>query len=287
MGDVVTVHRPQSLAEAVAVAADHPGAHLLAGGTDTMVEVNFSKFKPEDVIALRQISELRSVSVGADAVRIGSGLPYKAMETGELADIFPALAQAARTVGSPQIRAAGTLGGNLGTCSPAGDGLPVLAALDATVHLVSRAGERTVPVAEFMVGVKKNSRQPGEIISAVTLPRTRGYQGYSKVGVRNAMVISVASACFVHDRKSSSVRLALGAVGPTVIRCRDAESWLAAQVDLSKALTRHDVTDAITAEFSRRASSEAKPITDHRSTADYRRHAVGVLASRLLRRAAS
>ena len=252
-----------------------------------MVEVNFSKFKPNDVIALRQIAELRSVSVGNDAVRIGAGLPYKFMETGELADILPALAQAARTVGSPQIRAAGTLGGNLGTCSPAGDGLPVLAALDATVHLASRDGERGVPFAEFMVGVKKNSRRPGEIITAVTLPRTEGFQGYSKVGVRNAMVISVASACFVHDRRSASVRLALGAVGPTIIRCRDAESWLAGEVDLASDIDAADITDSISAEFARRASSEARPITDHRSTADYRRHAVGVLASRLLRRAAS
>ena len=283
----MTVHRPQSLADAIAVAADHPEAHLLSGGTDTMVEVNFSKFTPENVIALRQIAELRSVSVGNDAVRIGAGLPYKFMETGELAHIFPALAQAARTVGSPQIRAAGTLGGNLGTCSPAGDGLPVLSALDAVVHLASRNGERSVPFAEFMVGVKKNSRRPGEIITAVTLPRTEGFQGYSKVGVRNAMVISVASACFVHDRRTASVRLALGAVGPTIIRCRDAESWLAGQVDLSSGVKAHDITDALSAEFARRASSEARPITDHRSTADYRRHAVGVLASRLLRRAAS
>ena len=283
----MTVHRPQSLADALAVAADHPDAHLLSGGTDTMVEVNFSKFKPGNVIALRQIAELRSVSVGSDAVRIGAGLPYKFMETGELAGIFPALAQAARTVGSPQIRAAGTLGGNLGTCSPAGDGLPVLAALDATVHLASRDGERVVPFAEFMVGVKKNSRRPGEIITAVTLPRTDGYQGYSKVGVRNAMVISVASACFVHDRRTASVRLALGAVGPTIIRCRDAESWLATQIDLSSGITATAVTDSVAEEFARRASAEARPITDHRSTADYRRHAVGVLASRLLRRAAS
>ena len=132
----MTVHRPQSLADALAVAADHPDAHLLSGGTDTMVEVNFSKFKPGNVIALRQIAELRSVSVGSDAVRIGAGLPYKFMETGELAGIFPALAQAARTVGSPQIRAAGTLGGNLGTCSPAGDGLPVLAALSSAAPRV-------------------------------------------------------------------------------------------------------------------------------------------------------
>lgn len=283
----MTVHRPQSLAEAVAFASEHPDAHLLAGGTDTMVEVNFSKFTPDSVIALRQIAELRAVSVGADSVRIGSGLPYKAMESGELAEIFPALAQAARTVGSPQIRAAGTLGGNLGTCSPAGDSLPVLAALEATVHLVSRDGERHVPFADFMVGVKRNSRRPGEIISAVTLPRTRGYQGYSKVGVRNAMVISVASACLVHDRNTSSIRLALGAVGPTIIRCTDAETWLATQIDLSGALEGSEISDALASEFARRASAEARPITDHRSTADYRRHAVGVLASRLLRRAAS
>jgi CO/xanthine dehydrogenase FAD-binding subunit len=162
--------------------------------------------------------------------------------------VVPALAEAARTVGSPQIRAAGTLGGNLGTCSPAGDGLPVLFALDAVIHLQSSESSRVLPVHDFMLGVKRNARASNEIITAVTIPLLDGWQGYAKVGVRNAMVISVASACLAVDKSTKSVRIALGAVGPTIIRCRYAEAWLAEQFDPS-ASTGIDV--AIAKEFGR------------------------------------
>lgn len=280
----MTVYVPTSLDEAVDLMQRHPTARLLAGGTDTMVEINFNKLSPTDVIALRRVNELRSIQIDDASATIGSGVPYKQLETGEIARLFPALAEAARTVGSPQIRAAGTLGGNLGTCSPAGDGLPVLSALDATVHVASAAARRAIPVSEFMVGVKRNALLPGEIITAVTLPQTQGYQGYAKVGVRNAMVISVASACLVHDTSTASVRIALGAVGPTIIRCREAESWLKQQIDLGEAI---HVDDDLARHFAQLVAAESRPITDHRSTADYRRHAVGVLAARLLKRASS
>ena len=192
----------------------------------------------------------------------------------------PALGQAARTVGSPQIRNTATLGGNVGTCSPAGDGLPVLAALDAIVHLVSATGSRSLPFLEFMTGPKRTALLPGELIEAVTVPVFRGWQGYAKVGVRNAMVISNAGACLAVD-DSGGVRIALGSVGPTILRCPEAETFAAAVVD-------HDqraVADDDVAEFGRLAAEAARPIDDHRSTAAYRRHAVAVLARRLLRRA--
>jgi len=185
-------------------------------------------------------------------------------------------------VGSPQIRAAGSLGGNLGTCSPAGDGLPVLSALDATVHLQSIDSERAMSVHDFMVGVKKNARRSDEVIVAVTLPIVEGFQGYAKVGTRNAMVISAASACLVHDARAGTVRLALGAVGPTVVRARRAEAWLAQEATLRGAVS---LDDATAREFGRRAADECTPIDDHRSTAAYRRHAVAVLAERLVLRA--
>ena len=194
----------------------------------------------------------------------------------------PALAQAARTVGSPQIRAAGSLGGNLGTCSPAGDGLPVLSALDAVVHLRSASTERDVSIHDFMVGVKKNLKQPDEVIVAVTVPVLQGFSGYAKVGSRNAMVISAASACLVHDAVGGTIRLAFGAVAPTVMRAKRAEAWLGTQSDLRGSLT---VSPALAREFGQRAAQECSPIDDHRSTALYRRHAVAVLAERLLLRA--
>ena len=275
---------PATLAEAVSALAADPAATLLAGGTDVMVETNFGHRRPERVIALRGVPELRQWHHDRDrnTVRIGAGVPWAQMEHGELAALVPALAQAARTVGSPQIRATGTLGGNLGTSSPAGDGLPVLWALDATVELVSAAGVRRLPAHEFTTGVKRNALLPGELIAAVEVPVVTGWQAYAKVGPRNAMVISVVSACLVLNRPGGTVRLALGAVGPTVIRCRDTEQWLAGQLDLRTATT---VPADVALETARRVSAEARPIDDHRSTADYRRHAVGVLGRRLLERA--
>ncbi|MSZ16088.1 MAG: xanthine dehydrogenase family protein subunit M [Actinobacteria bacterium] len=270
---------PHSLTEATRMLSETPGATLLAGGTDLMVEINFNHRKPDDVISLRHVPELSAWSINESTgnVFIGSAVPYKNMESGPLAQVLPALAQAARTVGSPQIRAAGSLGGNLGTCSPAGDSLPVLSALDAVVHLVSQNGSRDVPVAEFMVGPKKNARQQNEIILGVTLPAMNGRQGYAKVGVRNAMVISVASACFA--LQDGTPRIALGSVGPTVLRCPQAEAFLSAHLDANGV-----VSDDAAKEFGRLVSQESKPIDDHRSTAVYRRHAVGVLAQRLSQR---
>lgn len=268
---------PTTLAEATQLLSNNPDAHLLTGGTDMMVEVNFNHRHPETVIALRNIPEFQqwSVDTASGLVHIGSSVPYATMEHGDLAKALPALAEAARTVGSPQIRAAGSIGGNLGTCSPAGDSLPVLSALDAVVHLQSEETTRSVSFAEFMVGPKRNSRQPNEIITGVTIPLTNGWQGYAKVGVRNAMVISVASVCLaIHDGK---VRVALGSVGPTIIRCIESETWI-------NSIGLENVNQTIAQEFGERVRAESRPIDDHRSTAEYRRHAVGVLAARLLLR---
>ncbi len=278
----MTVAVPLSIREALDALAQTPDARMIQGGTDLMVEINFNHVKPQNIIALRRVKELRSWKLNPNnTITIGSGVPYQEMETGELRQLLPALAEAARTVGSPQIRAAGTLGGNLGTCSPAGDGLPVLFALDAIVHLQSSDSSRDISIHDFMVGVKRNARNANEIITGVTVPLLSGWQGYAKVGVRNAMVISVASACLAIDKTSKTVRIALGAVGPTIIRCRTAEDWLATQMDLSSS-TSLDVS--VAKEFGRRVALESKPIDDHRSTAEYRRHAVAILAQRLLSR---
>jgi len=279
----VTVINATSLQQALQALRDYPGARLVQGGTDLMVEVNFNRTSLNDVVALRQVGELRRWNVDDDSrtIRLGAGVPYAEMERSPLREHVPALAQAARTVGSPQIRAAGSLGGNLGTCSPAGDGLPVLSALDATVHLQSVDGTRDVSIHDFMVGVKRNARHPDEVIVAVTLSLFGGYQGYAKVGTRNAMVISAASACLAHDPQGGSVRVALGAVAPTVVRARTAEAWLAQQTNLRGALR---VAPDLAREFGQRASLECSPIDDHRSTASYRRHAIAVLVERLLLR---
>ena len=277
---------PRSVDELVEIFQDHPTAKLLAGGTDYMVEVNLHGRKPETIISLRQVKELTEWSVRPTQSRItiGAGVPYADLEIGEIARLVPALAQAARTVGSPQIRDAGTIGGNLGTCSPAGDSLPVLAALNATIHVIGPDGNRDIEFVNFMVGVKKNSLLPSEFVHSVSLPIIEGWQGYAKVGTRNAMVISTASACLVRDSDEGFVSIALGSVGPTIIRAHDAEAWLMKATSLRDGA---QLEPSIAQEFGRRVAQESRPIDDHRSTAEYRRHAVGVLAQRLLLRSFS
>jgi len=276
------VHLPDTVDAAVGHLAQHPQASVLAGGTDLMVEVNEGHRRPDDtVIVVNRIPELRSWRRDGSSVTIGAAVSYREIEVGPLGEAVPALAEAARTVGSPQIRNAGTIGGNLGTCSPAGDGLPVLAALDATVELASASGRRTMPVGDFMLGPKRTALGPGELIVSVTMPVVDGWQGYAKVGVRNAMVIAVASACVVLDRTAERAAVALGSVGPTVLRCPEAEQLLSSSIDWATL----QIDDATLERVGAAVSAESRPITDHRSSADYRRHAVGVLARRLVRRA--
>ena len=279
----MTVIVAKELTTALTALREHGDARLIQGGTDLMVEINFNHVKPTTMISLRDIESLRTIRRDQPGIlSIGSGVPYSIIEGEPVLSEIPALAQAARTVGSPQIRAAGSLGGNLGTCSPAGDTLPVMFALDAMIHLSTVDSSRVVSIHDFMTGVKRSVRQHDEIITTINFPIINGWQGYSKVGVRNAMVISVASACLVADHENADVRIALGSVGPTIIRCRAAEAWLKSTLDLS---TREAISLDVANEFGRRAAEESSPIDDHRSTAQYRRHAISVLASRLLRKA--
>lgn len=279
----MTVIVAKELNTALAALREHHDACLIQGGTDLMVEINFNHVKPTTMISLRDVASLRTIRRDQPGtLSIGSGVPYSVIEGEPVLSEIPALAQAARTVGSPQIRAAGSLGGNLGTCSPAGDTLPVMFALDAMIHLNTLDSTRIVSIHDFMTGVKRSVRQHDEIITSIDFPIINGWQGYSKVGVRNAMVISVASACLVADHENANVRIALGSVGPTIIRCREAEAWLKSTQDLSAG---QSISLDVANEFGRRAAGESSPIDDHRSTAQYRRHAISVLASRLLRKA--
>jgi CO/xanthine dehydrogenase FAD-binding subunit len=282
----VSVVIPEAVDEAVAVLTERPDALVLAGGTDLMVEINEGHRRVGDdelVVCVNRIPELRTWTLDRNAgtLRLGAAVTYSELGAPALAGLVPALGQAARTVGSPQIRNAATIGGNVVTCSPAGDGLPVLSALDATVELVSAAGSRDLPIAEFMLGVKRTALRPGELLTAVTLRLLDGWQGYAKVGVRNAMVIAIAGACLAVDEGGRSVRLALGSVAPTIVRATEAETLAAGAVDW----TRRAVAAEAVTEFGSLAAAASSPIDDHRSTAAYRRHSIAVLAARLLRRA--
>lgn len=272
-----------TLHEALQHLAARPDSLILGGGTDLMVELNSGHRRADAVVCVNRVRELRSWlhDPAARTVHLGAAVTYAEIMTEPLASLLPALAQAARTVGSPQIRHAATIGGNVATSSPAGDGLPVLAALEATVHIASATSTRHVPFAEFATGPKRNVLQPGELITGITVPVLDGYQGYTKVGVRNAMVIATATACLAVHVPARSIRLALGSVGPVIIRATDAESLAQQGVDWDHG----SVSDDVVARFVAAAGQAARPIDDHRSTAAYRRRAIEVLSGRLLRRA--
>jgi CO/xanthine dehydrogenase FAD-binding subunit len=273
------VARPTTLAGVFDALDELPEAHLLAGGTDLMVEVNFGHRLPPSVVGLRRVEELRGYDLLADEVVLRSGVTWTEIEH-DLVDVLPGLAAAARTVGSPQMRNAGTVGGNIGTASPAGDGLPVLGALDATVVLASRDGERRLPLADFITGVKKTVIAPGEVIREVRVPRLDGPQQFLKVGTRNAMVISIVVCGLAVDRAGRSVRLGLGSVAPRPLRVTAAEEFIAGAIDWD-AMTAP--ADAV-ARFGELAREAATPISDQRGTAEFRRHAVQVVATRALER---
>jgi CO/xanthine dehydrogenase FAD-binding subunit len=279
---IMSVATPRTLEAALNALREAPDAHFLAGGTDFMVEVNAGHRRPGSVIALSRVPELRTISTTDTTMRIGAGVTYADFARPPIADVHPALAAAARTVGSPQIRNAGTIGGNVGTASPAGDTLPVLAALDATIELMSVDGSvRLVSWREFFVGVKRTSRQTNELIAAVHVPLLDSRQDYLKVGTRNAMVISVAGLALVVDFGGRNVRVGLGSVGPVPLRADDAETWIGSHIDWDS----RTVPDPRSYEtFGTMVADAAKPISDHRSTAEYRRHAVGVMAQRALMR---
>jgi xanthine dehydrogenase iron-sulfur cluster and FAD-binding subunit A len=274
---------PGSLTEALGLLGDDPSLTVLAGGTDLMVELNYGRYRPGGVLSLRRVDELRGWRVEGSDVVLGAATTYTDLLQPDLARLLPALAQAARTVGGPQIRNTGTIGGNLGTASPAGDTLPVLVALDAQVELASASGRRTLPVAKFVAGPKRTALRLGELITAVRVPAATGPQEFLKVGVRNAMVIAIANCALVVDVDRRSIGCALGAVGPVSIRDRAAEDWLAEQVDWDALTAPDDVID----EFGRRMAAASRPIDDHRSPAAYRRHAVEVMARRALARVTS
>jgi CO/xanthine dehydrogenase FAD-binding subunit len=279
----VDVVLPRTLEEALERRAADPESVPVAGGTDLMVEINFDKIRPTTLIDVSRLPELRELRSNDGELFLGAGVTYSRIMR-ELPH-QRALAQASRGVGSPQIRNAGTIGGNLGTASPAGESLPVLAAHDAEIGVVAAGGrERWVPWNTFLVGVKRTALELDELIVGARFRTLSGPQSYSKVGTRNAMVISIAMLCFAMDTPSRTVRVALGAVAPTAIRATKAEAYLADE--LERAGAWDDLTaplrDAVADEFAEMVAAAATPIDDVRGTAAYRRHAVGVLARRAL-----
>jgi CO/xanthine dehydrogenase FAD-binding subunit len=274
--------QPATWPEALEARAGRPDALPIAGGTDICVDLNFRRRRPAAILDLSRVDGLAGVGRENGWLRLGAGTTYHQVIT-ELATEAPALAQASRTVGSPQIRNRGTVGGNLGTASPAGDAHPPLLAAGAQVEVASPAGTRRIPIAEFFLGPKRTALAPGELIGAVYLPRASGPQQFAKIGPRNAMVIAVCSLALALHPDRRSVGTGIGSAGPVPLVATEAERFLAAVLDeggLWEAPT--PLPDSVRGRFAGLVASAARPIDDVRGSAAYRVHALRVLAGRLL-----
>jgi CO/xanthine dehydrogenase FAD-binding subunit len=274
--------QPRSLAEALAAMAERPEAVPIAGGTDVMVELNFDRRRPSALLDLSRVGELDAWDRQDGQLRVGAGITYTRV-IAELADPLPGLALASRTVGSPQIRNRGTVGGNLASASPAGDCHPVLLASGAEVEVASVSGSRRIPAGEFFTGPKQSALGASELICAVHLPAATGPQQFAKIGTRNAMVIAVCSFALVLDPEHGRVGTGIGSAGPTPLRAREAERFLEG-VAGSEGLwgSRDPIGDRAAARFAELVAAAAEPIDDVRGSAAYRVHALGVLARRTL-----
>ncbi|MES9542669.1 FAD binding domain-containing protein [Actinomadura sp. NPDC000600] len=271
--------RPVTWEDALAAKAARPGALPVQGGTDVMVEINFDARRPEALLDLTRIRDLAEWDEADGRLRVGAGVPYARLIT-ELGGRLPGLAQASRTVGSPQIRNRGTVGGNLGAASPAGDGHPPLLAGDAVVEAESaERGVRMIPVAEFFTGVKRNALAPDELIRAFWTPPASGPQYFSKIGTRNAMVIAVCSFAIALHPAERRAGTGLGSAAPTPRRAAEAEAFISAELDWDG---RGPLTESAARRFGELVRDAASPIDDVRGTGDYRRHALAVLARRTL-----
>jgi len=272
--------RPTRWSDALAAKAEHPDATPIAGGTDLMVELNFGHRRPAALLDLTRVPDLAGWERRDGAVRIGAGVSY-ARIIAELADLVPGLAKASRTVGSPQIRNRGTVGGNLGSASPAGDAHPPLLATGAVVEVASVHGSRRIPIAEFFTGVKRNALAPDELIAAVEVPVAAGPQEFAKVGTRNAMVIAVCSVALALDPAARSVGTAIGSAAPTPRRAIEADRFAAGELS-GRWDSGGDLDPAVLARFGELVAAAAAPIDDVRGSAAYRRHALAVLGRRTL-----
>lgn len=274
--------QPSSWPEALDARAAHPEAVVVAGGTDVLVEFNFDRLQARSVFDLSRVGELRSWSREDGYVRIGAGVTYHDLIR-DLAGDLPALAMAARTVGSPPIRNRGTIGGNLGSASPAGDCHPPLLASGATVEVASDHGKRLIPIAEFFLAPKRSALAPDELIAAVRVPRAAGPQVFVKVGPRNAMVIAVCSLALALRPGERRIGTGIGSAGPTPLQATGAERFVEERLEAAGLWdSRAPIGADVLAGFADLVSSAAQPIDDVRGTAAYRRHALRVLARRAL-----
>ena len=252
-----------SVKEALMILRDEKRTPI-AGATDVYVALNFGLLTPRQFLDIWALDELRTISIHEDRLVIGALTSYTSlMQSHLVAERVPMLVEASRLVGGVQIQNRGTLGGNIANGSPAADGVPVLAAADATIVMRSLDGERRIPMNSFYTGYRATVMKPDELIVAIEIPRVEGRQWFRKVGTRAAQAISKIVMAGV---RAPTPKIALGSVAPTVVRARMTEQALAEGASIDDA--------------ARILWTEIAPIDDVRSTADYRRR----VSMNLLRR---
>jgi len=275
------VVKPKDLSEALRYVRE--GGKPLAGGTDLLVAVRKGTESPNLLVYVGELPELRVLREEREGLEVGAALTHAELLAHPATERFPILRSVLQTIGSPAIRAMGTLGGNIVTASPAGDSLVALYLLEARVRLVSEEGERELPIWEFIVGPRKTALRPGELVRSVFLPWLSGEPRsfFRKVGRRRALIIAIASLgalVWVRDGRVERARLALGSVAPTVIRPKEVE----------EALVGRPVSPEAWEDLVPRLSAATHPISDLRASADYRRKVAGrlllALAEELARR---
>ncbi len=278
----LSVVKPKDLFEALRYLRE--GGKPLAGGTDLVVSIRKGTESPNLLVYVGELPELRVLREKKEGLEVGAALTHAELLAHPATERFPILRSVLRTIGSPAIRAMGTLGGNIVTASPAGDSLVALYLLEARVRLVSEEGERELPIWEFIVGPRKTALRQGELVRSVFLPWLSGEPRsfFRKVGRRRALIIAIASLgalVWVRDGRVEKARLALGSVAPTVIRPKEVE----------EALVGRPVSPEAWEDLVPLLSAATKPISDLRASAEYRRKVAGrlllALAEDLVRRA--
>lgn len=269
--------QPENLSTVFELLADHPTARIVAGASDVLIELSRGDRPTDTLIDISRIAELRYIKMRDGVISIGPMATHNMIiaSTDCVASALP-LAQACLEVGAPQIRARGTIGGNVITASPANDTIAPLLALGAEITLLSADGERVMPLSEFYVGVRSSVLRPDELVREIRVPtlgeRQRGI--FLKLGVRRAQAISLVNVAVVLEQSGdapdspvTAARITLGCVAPTIVRATTAEEFL-----IGKPLNA-----TTCAEASRRATEAAVPIDDLRASADYRREVVAAL----------
>jgi carbon-monoxide dehydrogenase medium subunit len=279
-------YQPATLEEASRLLKENgPGGRLLAGGTDLVIALKEKGLLPKYLVDLKRVPGLTGIRENSDgSIAIGALTTMREIEISPLiTKKFPFLAQSAAEVGSIQIRNRATIGGNMANATPSADTAPPLMALNARAKIVGVNGERTVSLEEFFKGPGQTVMSAEEVLSEINIPRTgpRLVGEYIKFSPREMMDLAYVGIAVAYnlgndDQKCDGVRIVLGAVAPTPMRAKRAETALEGQ----------NLTEALAEKVGQIAAEEAKPISDVRSSADYRRAMVGTMTTRAILNAA-